>query len=222
MLYGEKTVFLKSRRVPESKKDEIEGKIDSLLLDYYNPKVVEIEYEGSDKSKPNDIELSKSAEVNIEEPSWKHGVDFKVEKLDLESGEEKIKTDEMADGRVISEPKWEQSLGKSESVKKAPFIPNSVKNKINMEALRDIASGKGVESELFSAKNKPIDEEYDCIVVDRGIPDVSERVYVSTKSQVAFYDRDDSTVFYVNLDGKYYRFVNSVEFKRFCKDNGIK
>ena len=229
MLYGEKTVLLKSRRIPESKKHEIEAKIDLLLLGYHNLKVVEIDCEESDQSKAKDIASEKPT---VEE----------------------IKTNEMAAGKVVAEPKWKQNLEKKSNptddtvieqmqngkvvegdfisaseIKntiafkvKPKFTPNATRNEVNMDALREIANGKGVKSELFATKKKPIDEIYDCIAVTRGIPDISERIYASAKSQIAFWDRDDNTVFYVNWENKYYRFVNSNEFNRFLKDQNIK
>ena len=228
MLYGEKTVPLKSRRIPESKKDEIEGKIDLLLLGYHNLKVVEIDCEESDQSKPKDIASQKPIEATINKSSWKDKVSADVEKK-LNPADDTIEiVVENKPPDWATAPKYKQVLKQSSTItysvpeKKAPFTPNATKNDVNMDALRTIANGKGVKSELFATKKKPIDEIYDCIAVTRGIPDISERIYASAKSQIAFWDRDDNTVFYVNWENKYYRFVNSAEFNKFLKDNQIK
>lgn len=221
MLYGEKTVPLKSRRIPESKKDEIEGKIDLLLLGYHNLKVVEIDCEESDQSKPKDIALQKPIEATINKSSWKDKVSADVEKklnpTDIVYSETTAKSYEgKKENKLLVDEVGQYAKPKSK------FTPNATKNDVNIDALRAIANGKGVKSELFATKKKPIDEIYDCIAVTRGIPDISERIYASAKSQIAFWDRDDNTVFYVSWENKYYRFVNSAEFNKFLKDNQIK
>ena len=50
VLYGEKTVLLKTRRVPESKKDELEKMIDDFLLKCVNPGYVKSDVYLSDES----------------------------------------------------------------------------------------------------------------------------------------------------------------------------
>ena len=37
LLYGEETVLIRSRRIPLSKKEEIEGRIDLILSEYVHP-----------------------------------------------------------------------------------------------------------------------------------------------------------------------------------------
>lgn len=37
LLYGEDTVLMRSRRIPLSKKDEIEGRVDLILSEYVHP-----------------------------------------------------------------------------------------------------------------------------------------------------------------------------------------
>lgn len=51
LIYGEKTVLAKSRRIPESKKNEIEKRIDELLAEYYNPKSVKSVFIRTKKAK---------------------------------------------------------------------------------------------------------------------------------------------------------------------------
>jgi hypothetical protein len=50
VLYGEKTVLLKTRRVPESKKDELEKMIDDFLMKCVKPGYVESENYLADES----------------------------------------------------------------------------------------------------------------------------------------------------------------------------
>ena len=203
MLYGEKTVPLKSRRIPESKKVEIEGKIDLLLLEYYDLKVVEIDYKEG-----------KSKDAVINKPSWKEKEIASIEKKSNPADIAGLKT-------------WVSSTETNEVVKdvlpkKANFIPNAVKNGIDMNALRAIANGEGVKSDLFATEKKAIDEIYECVVVERGVPSDADRIYYGTNNRIAFWDRDDATVFYVSWEGKFYRFVNAGQFNKFCKDNQIK
>lgn len=108
--------------------------------------------------------------------------------------------------------------------KLATTVSDVKKDKV--KALQEMAdvikSGGGAKSELFATKKKPIDEIYDCIIVERGIPQEADRIYYGSNNRIAFWDRDDSTVYYINWESKYYRFVNSNEFNKFIKDNNIK
>ena len=98
----------------------------------------------------------------------------------------------------------------------------SAKKVVDMDALRAIANGEGLKTSSFTTVKKPIDEIYDCICVEKGIPAESDRIYYGANNRIAFWDRDDVSVFYANWENKYYQFANSKEFNKFCKDNQIK
>lgn len=98
----------------------------------------------------------------------------------------------------------------------------SAKKVVDMDMLRDIAAGKGLKTSSFTTVKKPIDEIYDCIIVEKGIPAESDRIYYGANNRIAFWDRDDASVYYANWENKYYQFANSKEFNKFCKENQIK
>ena len=220
--YGEKTKMV-NYRVPESKVSEINQIVKLKLNEYEKDALMLSERKFSETPIESDVikieipDMVIGADYVEEVPKWKQNLEKKSNSADI----------------VYSETTAESYEGKKENKllvdevgqyakPKPKFTPNATRNEVNMDALREIANGKGVKSELFTANKKPIDEQYDCIEVTRGIPDISERIYASAKSQIAFWDRDDNTVFYVSWENKYYRFVNSAEFNRFLKDNQIK
>lgn len=95
--------------------------------------------------------------------------------------------------------------------------------KVNMDFLKDIALGKGLKGTYQLTKKKfVIEDEYDCIEVTSGLPSIIDRIYYGTRDKIAFWDKDDISVYYVKWDGKYYKFVDSSEFNRFAKDKNIK
>lgn len=96
------------------------------------------------------------------------------------------------------------------------------KVKVLQEMADTIKNGGGSKSMSFTTVKKPIDEIYDCICVEKGIPAESDRIYYGANNRIAFWDRDDVSVFYANWENKYYQFANSKEFNKFCKDNQIK
>lgn len=64
MLYGEKTVQV-NYRVPESKKEEINGKIELILKSYQNPTKIEIEVLDVFRSKEHTLKEKKSNPTDI-------------------------------------------------------------------------------------------------------------------------------------------------------------
>lgn len=67
-----------------------------------------------------------------------------------------------------------------------------------------------------------LDEVYDCVEVRQGVPDVEYRVYIDSRKDCAFTDKNDFDVYYGYLDLKYYKFANKKEFDKFLKDYLIK
>ena len=49
LLYGEETVLIRSRRIPLSKKEEIEGRIDLILSEYVHPVYKGVVSKGKEK-----------------------------------------------------------------------------------------------------------------------------------------------------------------------------
>jgi hypothetical protein len=101
-----------------------------------------------------------------------------------------------------------------------PILKVNLKKDVDMDVLRAIANSKGVKSELFATKKKPIEDEYDFEYVT-SLPDADSQVPIGSRG-MAFYDRYDLGRFYVRYEGKYLRFENEKEFNRFAKDNLIK
>jgi hypothetical protein len=193
--YGEKTKMV-NYRVPESKVAEI-NQIVKLKLNEYEKDA-----------------LMLSERQFLETP-----IEFKANEMTGGSMIGRIQNGEVIEGDLISASDIKDVM---DFKVKHKFTPNAQKNTVNMDALRAIANGEGVKSELFATKKKAISEIYDCIIVDRGVPQEADRVYYGSNNRIAFCDRYDNTVFYVNWEGKYYRFVNSSEFNKFLKDNKIK
>lgn len=82
-----------------------------------------------------------------------------------------------------------------------------------------------IESGIVQAdyvETKPLEEKYNCVEVDRGIPAEEDRIYHGVRTKIAFWDKDDPSVFYVFWDGKHYRFVNQAVFKQFLANNNIR
>lgn len=128
----------------------------------------------------------------------------------------------------VSDIKFSETTAKSYDGKKfdsmaidepIQFVKPESKKVVDMDALRLIASGKGVKSELF-AKKKSIEEEYDFEYVT-SLPDLESQVPIGSKG-MAFYDRYDLGRFYVRFEGKFLRFEDEKEFNRFAKDKMIK
>lgn len=100
--------------------------------------------------------------------------------------------------------------------KLATTMDNSAK-KVDMDALRKIASGEGLKGEFQLTKKKvDIDEEYEFEYV-KSIPGINDAIYLDKKG-LACYDKDDLGVFYVKWEAKYMRFENKAEFDRFAKE----
>ena len=111
-------------------------------------------------------------------------------------------------------------IDKASQYVKPKEIVKPAKKSVDMNALRAIANGEGLKSELFAKKKVNIDEEYEFEVV-KSLPDLDDQVYID-KKQIALYDKYDSGVFYIKWEGRYLKFENKKEFDRFCKNNDIK
>lgn len=235
MLYGEKTVQV-NYRVPESKKDEIDVAIKAVLKRYENPQRIEIDVRESEQRVSKDIASKKPVTIheafeNIEKksnpaddtmevviehkpPEWatkhKHVIksttaEFEVGKIESQVVETKAEVESLPETA-----KFVSSHEKRDKVKELQALADLIKN------------GGGPKTSSFTTVKKPIDEIYDCIIVEKGIPVESDRVYYGSNNRIAFWDRDDASVYYANWENKYYRFANSKEFNKFCKDNQIK
>lgn len=232
MLYGEKTVQV-NYRVPESKKDEIDVKIKGVLKEYENLQRVEIDVKESVAVKKNyDAITSKNYISQI------HNVDELQDNIvtqDMSARTDKMlgKKSNPADVVVFTNPPTievehysDNAQLVQEVVPAAKSKPIADAKKEKVKALQEMAdtikNGSSGKSMSFISVKKPIDEIYDCIVVEKGIPAESDRIYYGTNNRIAFWDRDDSSVYYANWENKYYQFANSKEFHKFCKDNNIK
>jgi hypothetical protein len=143
--------------------------------------------------------------------------------------------DDLKNESEESVPKWEQDLIQKKSTASGK-VENEVlraesivierintepeKKKVDMDALRAIANGEGVKSDLFAKKKPSYDDLYDFEDV-KSLPDIDNQVAIDSKG-ISLYDRYDVGIFYVKWDGKYLRFDDKAEFDRFAKDNSIK
>ena len=92
-----------------------------------------------------------------------------------------------------------------------------------VKALQEMANMIKDNSSIGVSKNKvAVEDEYDCIEVTSGLPSTIDRIYYGTRDKIAFLDKDDISVYYIEWEGKHYKFSNSSEFSRFAKDKNIK
>jgi hypothetical protein len=185
---------------------DMSSRIDKMLEKKSNPAdikfktITESSYDGDQRNRFESDESLLFPKPTLEQ--WNSVVPKKIEPQVVDTKAE-----------VISTPPGEK------------FISNNAK-KEKVKALKEMESliknGSGGKSMSFTTVKKPIDEIYDCIIVEKGIPVESDRIYYGANNRIAFWDRDDASVYYANLDNKYYRFANSKEFHKFCKDNNIK
>ena len=126
--------------------------------------------------------------------------------------------------KVVESKKIEPQVLEVYTDAESKLSSDAKKQKVKaLQAMADlIKNGGGIKNVAFATAKKPIDEIYDCVIVEKGVPVESDRVYYGSNNRIAFWDRDDATVFYVNWEGKYYRFANSSQFNKFCKDNNLK
>jgi hypothetical protein len=94
--------------------------------------------------------------------------------------------------------------------------------KAKVKALQEMANTIKDNTSGITKKKFIIEDEYDCIEVTRGLPSAIDRMYYGTRTDVAFWDKDDASVYYVKWENKYYKFSNSGEFNRFVKNKNIK
>lgn len=215
LTYGEQTKT-ESIRVPISKSAEIRERFEGILKEYENPQRVEIDVKenAEKKSNPADIKFKTTTESSYDVDQTKRfesDESLMFPKPTLEQWDSVMP-------KLIDHKDLQITENPSEQIKKGA----STKKVVDMDALRDIASGKNLKTSSFTTVKKPIDEIYDCIIVEKGIPVESDRIYYGTNNRIAFWDRDDSNVFYANWENKYYQFANSKEFNKFCKDNNVK
>lgn len=225
--YGEKTKMV-NYRVPESKVTEINQIVKLKLNEYEKNALVSLEVQSSEVSQKNQTVEKKSNPADeslfvraynavYNEPT----IEPKV--VEIENDTAEFKDNGWLDSKLIPS---EDLNAKVESLpSNAKFISNDAKKdkvKILQEIADTIKNGGGGKSMAFTTVKKPIDEIYDCICVEKGIPAESDRIYYGANNRIAFWDRDDVSVFYANWENKYYQFANSKEFNKFCKDNQIK
>jgi len=202
LLYGEESVQV-NVRVPKSKKEEILDKFYLVLRTY---------------------EKSSSVVIDNGVPKWKIEAEKKSNPADYDSVKQleeitSILSDE-AGQFPLKVPV--EKIGEKESdvvgVSKLATTNNSPK-KVDMDALRKIASGEGLKGEFSLTKKKVvIDELYDFEI--GSLPDIDDRVYVDKKS-IAMVDKYNPGVYYVIWEGRNLMFTQKSEFDRFAKDNLI-
>lgn len=158
----------------------------------------------------------------VEKPKWKKEAEKKSNPADNDSLEVVVEN---------NPPKWAKkhkqvvknqvSVDKNESESMSDLaITVNGKKKVDMDALRKIASGEGLKGEFQLTKKKvDIEEKYD-FVYAKNIPDQDDQIAVDKKG-IAFYSKYDLGVFYVKWEGKYIRFDEKAEFDRFANDNLI-
>lgn len=93
------------------------------------------------------------------------------------------------------------------------------KKPVDMDALRDIAAGKGLKGYFSLTKKKiPIDELYEFEV--GSLPDVDDRVFLDNKN-ITMVDKYNPGVFFAIWENRNLKFDKKEEFNRFCKDQNI-
>ena len=93
----------------------------------------------------------------------------------------------------------------------------SEKKKVDMDALRKIASGEGLKGEFELTKKKvDIGDKYDFMYV-KSLPDVDDQVFIEKKN-LALIDKYNPGIFYVKWEDKYLMFEDKAEFDRFAKE----
>lgn len=196
LIYGEKTVQI-NKRIPESKRKEIEDKFNAILKEYENPQRVEIDV-ANGKSVKN--------EIVVLDNSLKEG-----DEISLSATFESSPKKSTASGN----DKWKDVRATDEEVAEA--ISKSEK----IELAKSIVSGLKISDNGVLVKSKPsYDDLYDFEYV-KSLPDIDNQVAIDSKG-ISLYDRYDVGIFYVKWEGKYLRFDNKAEFDRFAKDNSIK
>lgn len=202
--YREETEMV-SFRVPVSKKTEIK-QIVKLKLNEYEK-----------------MALTKESEV----------VDGVIPKWKQEAEKKSNPTDDSLEVVVENTPpdwvkKHKSVIRQEKEVYDAPKVTDLIKDepsqfvnpkakKVDMDALRDIASRKELKGTFALTKKKVnIDEEYEFEYV-KSVPSITDAIYVDKKG-LACYDKDDLGVFYVKWEGKYMRFDSKAEFDRFGKE----
>jgi len=199
--YGEQTVMV-NFRVPESKEFEIKQLVKLKLNEYEKSALIK-----------------ESVVIDNGIPKWK-----------IEAEKKSNPTDYITDEVAVEKHKkhnHKSSIEIGKGVYDAPKVTNLindesgqfVKPKIDMEALRKIASGEGLKGEFSLTKKKvAIDELYDFEI--GSLPDIDDRVYVDKKS-IAMVDKYNPGVYYVIWEGRNLMFEDKSEFDRFAKDNLI-
>ena len=147
-------------------------------------------------------EKNTSVAVSQEIPKWK---------------QEAEKKSNPADNVLVKAEAEQKKYDNLETAKEVSSRVKVVDKKVDMEALRKIASGEGLKGEFQLTKKKvDIDEEYEFEYV-KSIPGINDAIYLDKKG-LACYDKDDLGVFYVKWEAKYMRFENKAEFDRFAKE----
>lgn len=196
--YGEETRQMNTL-VPKSKYGEIRLRFNEVLLEYINPSMVEIEVEKKERERV---------------PDWKKKLakqSFDIDPIQYENESNGLKQVNYG-SEVISHKEWVPDL----------VIP-AVKKKVDMDALRSIASGNvssGSEP-MFSVNKKPLDERFEFEYVTSGIPAIEFRQQLDVKG-LCFCDRDDSSVRFVSWEGRILRFEKESEYNRFVSEFNIK
>lgn len=228
LTYGEQTETL-SIRVPISKSVEIRERFERILKEYENPQRVDVEVRENLEKKSNPANDTLELVVNHKAPEWatKHKQVIKTEtsKFEVKKIEPQV-VEEVNDAAKSKENGWLDSKAVDHKDLQIIENPSQQVKKDKVKALQEMAdlikNGNDPKNASFTTAKKSIDEIYDCIIVEKGVPVESDRVYYGSNNRIAFWDRDDATVFYVNWEGKYYRFVTSSQFNKFCKDNNVK
>ena len=141
-------------------------------------------------------------DVSEEIPKWK---------------QEAEKKSNPADDVLVKAEAEQKKYDNLETIKEISSRVKVVDKKVDMDALRKIASGEGLKGEFQLTKKKvDIDEEYEFEYV-KSIPGINDAIYLDKKG-LACYDKDDLGVFYVKWEAKYMRFENKAEFDRFAKE----
>lgn len=181
-----------SIRVPESKEAEIKAWI----------------YEGMMKYEKRNILVPFDVEKAIAQKNSGKG----FAKTDISEENIPLIGAAMREGNVYSEksdPSDELKESKADIVTRLQAGVDSIK------------SGSQSVDFPLTKKKVDIDSVYEFDIV-KSLPDLDSRVTVDIKLGIAMYDKYDHGIFYINWEGRYLKFTDELEFKRFIKDNNIK
>ncbi len=200
--YGEETKMV-CFRVPESKESEIKQMIKLRLNEYEKDVLMLSERQFSETPIESELKpfISEGSPVHLDY------VEYPEKKSDP------------ADDVLIKAEAEQKKYDNLETAREISSRVKVVDKKVDMDALRKIASGQGLKGGFELTKKKVnIDEIYDFTVGK--LPEPEYRVIVDKKG-IAMVDQYNPGIVYVVWEGRNLLFEERSEFDRFAKNNGI-